>query len=323
VETTSVRSHPPESEVLSYFERYSNWGRWGPDDEAGTLNHITAEHRVRAARLVQDGVTVSCSKLLSTDININVKPPLFCQPTHFMLQCGEQFAHREQEPYVLQTALDYFGVAFHNVLVTHLDAVGHVFWDGKQYNGVSPSSCTSAAGATVQSIDVARNGIVSRGVLLDIPRLRGVHWLEPGDAIFADELEAAERAQGVRVEAGDVLLVRTGAGRRVAEEGPWDMYTFGVPGLSPDCIPFIHDRGVAVLGSDGGSDVFPNPYELTFQPIHQVGLVALGLWLIDFCTFEDLTVACEERARWEFLFTMGPLRIEYGTGCPINPIAVL
>jgi kynurenine formamidase len=319
---STVREHPTEDEVLSYFERFRNWGRWGDDDEAGTLNLITPEHRVRAAGLVRDGVSVGCSKLLTTQINVNVKPPLFAQPQHFMIQCGEQFAHRDNEPYVLQTALDYFGVAFHNVLVTHLDAVGHVFWDGHMYNGVSAASNTSAAGATVQSVDVARDGVVSRGVLLDIPRLRGVKWLEPGEAIFSDELEAAEEAQGVRVESGDVLLIRTGAGRRVAEEGPWDMYTFGVPGLSPNCIPFLHGRGVAVLGSDGGSDVFPNPYQLTFQPIHQVGLVAMGLWLIDFCSFEDLLAACESRNRWEFLLSMGPLRIEFGTGCPINPIAV-
>jgi kynurenine formamidase len=318
----TVREHPPEEEVLRYFERYSNWGRWGHEDELGTLNLITPEHRVRGARLVRDGISVGCAKLLTTEINVNVQPPLFPQPQHFMLQCGQQFAHRHNEPNVLQTALDYFGVAFHNVLVTHLDAVGHVFWNGEMYNGVSAASNTSAAGATVQSVDGARDGIVSRGVLLDIPRLRCVRWLEPGDAIFAAELEEAEESQGVRVEEGDILLIRTGTGRRLVEDGMWNIYGTGVPGLSADCIPFIHDRGVALLGSDSGSDVAPNPYKLTFSPIHQVGLVALGLWLIDFCNFEGVAAACEERKRWEFQLTLGPLRIEFGTGSPVNPIAV-
>jgi kynurenine formamidase len=317
----SVRPDPTEAEVLTYFDKFSNWGRWGADDQAGTLNLITPEKRRQAAALVQDGATVSLGKLLTTEIGEHIKPPLFPAPTHFMLQNGEQFHACGNEPYVLQTALDYFGVAFHSISITHLDAVGHVFWDGKMYNGVD-SKAVSSVGATVQSVDVAKDGIVTRGVLLDIPRLRGVKWLEPGEKIHVDELEAAEREAGIRVESGDVLLIRTGSERKRIEDGPWDAYVHGVAGLSSDCLEFIHDRDVAVLGSDGGSDAAPSGYEVVFQPIHQVGLVAMGLWLIDFADFEGLSRACAERNRWEFMLTLAPLRIEFGTGSPANPIAV-
>lgn len=315
------RTDPTEEEVLTYFDRFSNWGRWGAEDQAGTLNHITTEKRLQAAALVQDGTTVSMGKLLTTEIGVHIKPPLFPAPTHFMLQNGEQFHNCGNEPYVMQTALDYFGVAFHNIAVTHLDAVGHVFWDGKMYNGVDSKAVTST-GATVQSVDIAKDGIVSRGILLDIPRLRGVDWLEPGEKIHVDELEAAEQQAGVRVEPGDVLFIRTGSERKRVEEGPWDAYVHGVAGLSADCLEFIHSRGVAVLGSDGGSDAAPSGYEVPFQPIHQVGLVAMGLWLVDFADLEGLAAACAERSRWEFMLTLAPLRIEFGTGSPANPIAI-
>jgi kynurenine formamidase len=202
-----------------------------------------------------------------------------------------------------------------------LDSCGHVFWGGKMYNGF-PSSRVTAEGATVQSVDVAKDGIFSRGVLLDIPRLRGVKWLEPGDKIHVAELEAAEAAAGISVEPGDVLFVRTGAARKRAEEGPWDLFVQGVPGLSADCLEFIHSRGVAVLGSDSGSDAAPSGYEVVFEPIHQVGLVAMGLWLIDFADLDPAAAACAERGRWEFAVSIGPLRIDKGSGSPINPLAI-
>ncbi len=313
---------PSEDEVLGYFQKYSNWGRWGKEDQAGTLNLITPEKRVQAGALIKDGAAVSCSRLLTTEVTADTHPPHHPQPTHFIIQSGEQFAGVPSKPGVLQACLDYFGVPFHGPLITHLDAVGHVFWDGKMYNGFPSSSVTSVQGATVESVDVAKDGVVSRGVLLDIPRLRGVKWPEPGEDIYAEELEAAEAAQGVKVEPGDVLLVRTGFLRRRNEEGPWNTFRENrSAGMHANCIPFLHDRGVAVLGRDG-SDARSPEYKTVFSAIHQVGIVALGLWLLDYCNLEELAAACEERQRWEFMFTMGPLRIQYGTGSPVNPIAV-
>jgi kynurenine formamidase len=317
-----ARKVPSEAEVLRYFQTYSNWGRWGEDDQLGTLNLITPEKRVQAARLVDDGATVSCSRLVSTEVTPESRPPLHPAPTHFIIKSGEQFANAPNPTTEIQAALDYFGVAFHSATITHLDSVGHVFWEGKMYNGFSSAMVTSAQGATIQSVDLAKDAGVTRGVLLDIPRLRGVDWPEPGDDIHGDELEAAERAQGVTVDPGDALLVRTGFMRRRNELGPWD--TLADPlhaGMHASCIPFLHDRGVALLGRDG-LDARGKAYKKVFSAIHQIGIVALGLWLIDNCDFEGLAEACAERDRWEFLFTMGPLRIEYGTGSPVNPIAV-
>ena len=159
-------------------------------------------------------------------------------------------------------------------------------------------------------------------MLLDIPRLRGVPWLEPGQQVFAEDLEAAEREQRVSVGEGDILLVRTGHSRRLAELGPWD--TRGSKaGLHPTALRFVGSRAVAALGSDGNSDTAPSTTEGVDFPIHALAIAAMGLHLLDYLQFEDLASACERARRWEFLFIAAPLRIVGGTGSPINPLAVL
>ena len=147
-------------------------------------------------------------------------------------------------------------------------------------------------------------------------------WLEPGEHIFRADLEAAEREHGVRVEEGDILLVRTGHARRLAELGPWETAT-AKAGLHPTAMPFVAERGVAVLGSDGNSDTAPSSTEGVDFPIHVLALNAMGVHLLDYLQFEDLRVACERAGRWEFLFVAAPLRIVGGTGSPLNPIAIL
>ncbi|MSQ26468.1 MAG: cyclase family protein [Dehalococcoidia bacterium] len=312
---------PTEEELLTYFQKYSNWGRWGKDDQKGTLNFITPDVRKRAAALVRDGHAVSCARVITTDLTPDAHPPVHPPATHFMVQSGEQFDGKADKPGVLQTCLDYFGMVFHSPLFTHLDAVGHVFWSGKMYNGFPAGAVTAYEGATVQSVDLAKDVGITRGVLLDIPRLRGVKWIEPPDAVYAEDLLEAERAQGVKVQPGDALLIRTGYLRRRNEEGPWNVFKESrIGGLHANAIPFIHERGVALLGRDSGD---ARGYKLVFSPIHQIGIVALGLWLIDYVNLEELAQACAERQRWEFLFTMNPLRIHNGTGSPLNPVAVL
>jgi kynurenine formamidase len=196
-----------------------------------------------------------------------------------------------------------------------------VAYEGSLYNGQSPDAVT-AEGAGVDAIDALKDGLVGRGVLLDIPRVRGVPWLEPGEHVFGDDLEAAEREQDVTVREGDILLVRTGHARRLQERGPWDT-TSAKAGLHPTAMPLLAERGVAALGSDGNSDTAPSSTEGVAFPVHVLALNAMGVHLLDYLQFEDLVGCCEEAQRWEFFFAACPLRIPRGTGSPLNPIAVL
>lgn len=204
---------------------------------------------------------------------------------------------------------------------SHIDALCHVIYDGTLHGGVAASSVT-ASGATALSIAAARDGIVGRGVLLDIPRLRGVPWLEPGDHVTADDLTAAETAQDVRVGEGDLLFVRVGHRLRRAELGPWHAARERA-GLHPTAMEFLADRKVAVLGGDGNNDTAPSSTEGVDFPVHVLAIHAMGLHLLDYLQFEDLVPVCEAEGRWSFLCVIAPLRLPQATGSPVNPIAVL
>ena len=158
---------PSQNDVLQYFASLSNWGRWGQDDQLGTMNHITPETRRRAVSLVQEGVTVSCSRSLSNAPG----PDVLAQPVHFMIESGEGYAHDEKAGPArpAQTSSDFIGVAFHGHTVTHVDSLSHFFFDGKMYNGKPSSLVSTRYGATWESIEVLQGGILARGVLLDIP----------------------------------------------------------------------------------------------------------------------------------------------------------
>lgn len=292
------------------FARCSNWGRWGAEDERGTLNLITAERTARAASLVRSGSTVSCASPLNTVADVeNVRPA-----THVFLRAGDV-----ADPAGSSSTSDYIALAPHGFAHSHLDALCHFVWRGKLYNG-RPASAVLSTGAVKNAVTISAHGIVTRGVLLDIPRLRGVDWLEPGTAIAPDELDAAESAQRSPVGEGDALLVRTGRHRRRASRGPWNASEH-LAGLHYSCGPWLHDRGVAVLGGDGASDALPSGSEVR-QPVHVLALVAMGMQLLDNLYLDDLAAACEAQQRWEFLLAIAPLRVAGGTASPVNPIAV-
>jgi kynurenine formamidase len=300
------------AEFRALFQAVSNWGRWGEDDERGTLNELSADRIVAAASLVRSGEAVTLSLPLNTQARIdNPEPAVHRMTLLHDVDIGSG---------ALRFAKDYIGVDYHNDSHTHIDAFCHVALDGKLYNG-KPSTAFTQEGAAVNTIDAVKNGLVGRGVLLDLPRLRGVPWLEPGEHVFREELEAAERKQGVIVEEGDILLVRTGHARRVGELDPWDT-AHAKAGLHPTAALFLAERRVAALGSDGNSDTAPSTTEGIAFPIHALTLNAMGLPLIDYLQFEDLVPACERAGRWEFLFVGSPLRILGGTGSPLNPIAI-
>ena len=300
------------SDVKGLFEKLSNWGRWGKDDERGALNFITNQKRAAAAKLVQTGETVSMALPLATIPAPDNPMPV----THLMVQAGAD-SHEMPLPY----AGDYFAIAPHGMANTHLDALCHVFWRGKMYNGFKAEEVGSQ-GAKKCAIDVTRDGIVSRGVLLDIPRLKKVEWLEPATPIFPADLDAAEKAQHVHVEEGDVLMVRTGRAKMRKAKGGWDPFRVGLPGLDASCLPWLHERRIAVLGCDAVSDVAPSGYDGLMLPVHVGTLVVMGIHLIDNADLDAVSETSARLDRSEFMFSMAPLILIRGTASPVNPLAI-
>ena len=301
------------AEFTALFNSLKSWGRWGASDERGALNNVTSERVRRAADLVRSGVVVS----LSLPVNTTAAPdcPL---PAEFRMT---QQHDADLGLGALGFAKDFVGVDYHSDGHTHIDALCHVAYEGRLYNGVEAGSVT-AEGAAAEDIDLVKDGLVGRGVLLDVPRLRGVPWLEPGEHVFREDLEAAERAQGVQISAGDIVFVRTGHARRLVDVGPWDTADLKA-GLHPTTMALLAERGIAALGCDGNSDTAPSTTEGVAFPIHVLALNAMGVLLLDYLQFEDLRGACESAGRWEFLCVTAPLRIEGGTGSPVNPLAIL
>lgn len=313
------RTVPPEEEVLGYFESLSNWGRWGEDDELGTLNLLSPEKTRRALELVREGVTVSCART----VEFAPSPEAPIPPVHFMVESGEGWATGQKlTNRVSQGATDFFGMVFHGYTITHVDGLSHFFWQGKMYNGRPAHLVSTSLGATAESVDIARGGIVARGVLVDAPMVRGVDWLERGEGVMPEDILEAERRCGFRIEEGDVLLVRTGQLYRRQVEGPWDPRREGSTACQAACLPLFHERGIAMLGSDTGNDVMPSGYPSMSNPIHQVGIVAMGLWILDNADLEELARACRERGRWEFAVVIAPLPLRGATGSPVNPLAI-
>jgi kynurenine formamidase len=267
---------------------------------------------------VQEGVTVSLARDIVWESAADVPSP----PVHYMLESGEGWASGDKvSSRANAAAIDYIGMVFHGLAVTHVDSLAHFFWKGKTYNGKPAHLVSTSMGATVCSVTAAGNGLVSRGVLVDVPFLRGVDWLERGEGVMPEDILAAEERCGFKVEEGDILLVRTGQLRRRMLEGPAPA-SAGSTACQAACLPFFHERGIAVLGSDTGNDVRPAQYQMVTQPIHQVGITAMGLWILDNANLEDVAEACRERNRWQFLVSIGPLRLQRTTGSPVNPIAV-
>jgi kynurenine formamidase len=309
---------PTTEDLGRLFDSLKNWGRWGDDDEIGALNHLTPAHRAAAAALVCDGVTVSLAHDLPTRPTAENPYPA----EHHMLASGDARDASGIPGY--EATRDYVGAHVHGLGVTHIDALCHMFVRSQMYNGAPPSLVRSD-GARRNSVMSLADGLVGRGVLLDIAATLGVDHLEGRTMVTVALLEAAEAAEGVTVGTGDILMVATGRdARRRAQGGALNPGVDGMAGMHPECLPWIHERGVAVLGSDGISDAMPGLgiAEWPF-PIHQIGIVAIGLHLIDNMALGTIGEQCARRGRWEFLLTLAPLRIEGGTGCPVNPIAVL
>lgn len=310
---------PTPEQMQALFERVSNWGAWGADDERGALNHLGETQRRAAAALVSEGISIS----MAHDLAVNPTPDTPHPAHHHMLTSGDALNANGIPGY--ESTQDYIGTQVHGCGITHIDALCHMFVAGRMYNGFGPELVKSNGGAARNSIMSTVDGIVGRGVLLDVPRARGIDYLPSNEAIGVADLEAAERAAGLTVDEGDILIVATGRDARVAASGgALSPFTEGLAGLHPECLPWLHERRVAVLCGDGISDMMPGLGIANWPfPIHQVGIVSIGLHLIDNVRLDDLLVHCASLQRWEFLFSVAPIRVAGGTGCPVNPIAVL
>ncbi|CAG1000787.1 hypothetical protein MYXO_02995 [Myxococcaceae bacterium] len=303
---TARRPRPARAaEVEALHQTLSNWGRFGERDQLGTLNLVTRERSAAAAALVRTGRSVSCARAIDTEPSAeNPQPALH----HMIGTASEGWGG------------DFLALAPHGYATSHIDALCHIFHAGMLYNGYSCQRVT-ARGALDLSIDALRDGVVARGVLLDPPRVDGRPFLEPGEALHPEDLERAEVESGARAGPGDVLLVRTGRWRLRDERGSWDPRE-RLAGLHASCLPWLRERDVSVLGSDGVSDVIPSGVEGARLPIHEVGIVAMGLHLLDNLDLEALSAACSEEGRSSFLLVLAPLVLARGTASPLNPIAV-
>jgi kynurenine formamidase len=300
------------SQIAELLENVSNWGRWGKEDQRGALNYITNEKRAAAARLVQSGESVSLSLPLATRAARDNPTPV----THLMIRSG-QVGH----PLGSWGCADYFAIEPHGLATTHLDALCHHFYRGKMYNNFDYTE-VDFQGAHKCAIDGARDGVISRGVLIDIPKIRTSEWVEPGDAIYPEDLEAAERDHRVQVGEGDVMLLRTGRFKLRRSKGAQATLT-SMPGLHASCLKWLHERKIAVLGSDAVSDVLPTPYDAPLKmPIHTGTLVMMGVHLIDNADLDLLAEKCARDGRYAFMFSLLPLVLERGTASPANPVAL-
>jgi kynurenine formamidase len=302
--------------VTGDFAELSNWGRWGASDQLGTLNHITPAVRESAATLAHSGRSVSCARSIRPG---EMPYAVGATPVQrYMVRSGEGWPVDEPAA----GASEYLGLVFHGRYVTHLDALSHVFAGGRLYNDIPAEQVTTAGGARTHAIDAAGDGIVTRGVLLDAARHRGVPFLPPGAAVEADEIDAIADAQGVTVRPGDAVLLRTGHGAQVRDWRRTTPLIEGYAGWGASCLPWFHSHDVAVVGADTPQDPVPAPVGGLVSPVHVIGIVTMGLWLLDNCDLESLADVAAEEGRWEFLLTIAPLRLAGGTGSPVNPIAI-
>jgi len=308
--------------VREWGQRYSNWGRWGKDDQRGTLNFATPERVLAACQLPRSGRVVSCA------LNFDQHGPQtgFAgrhNPIHVMLADGCDALAGAQD--FLPGGFRYADDAVTMPLQcgTQWDALAHVFYDGRMYND-RDIKWVASGGAVVNGIEHMKHGVVARGVLLDLPRWKRVPWLEDGTPILPEDLDGCAEAQGVTIDPGDAVLVRTGHMTRCLEQKSWQGYCGGpAPGLSLHCARWLYEREVAAVATDTwGVEVIPNETPDCFQPLHMVAIRDMGCLFGEIFHLDALAAACAEDGRYAFLFVAPPLPITGAVGSPINPLAI-
>ncbi|MBO4258114.1 cyclase family protein [Streptomyces griseorubiginosus] len=297
-------------EFDALFDAVRTWGRWSPADR-GAFNRVTPDHVLRAAALVRTGTVVPLGLPWNTRPGPgNRKPAL-----HHMTDLGDVEA---PEP---STHKDFIAADYHGKGISHLDALCHIAYRGRLYDGRTAHEVVDAGGARFGAVS-ALGPLVTRGVLLDLPAVLETRWLEPGRAVRAEDVVAAEKALGVTIGEGDAVLLRSGHVRRREELGAWDPDTASA-GFHVDALPLLAERGIALLGADGDSDARPSPVDGVHSPVHALAVAAMGVPLLDNLDLEALSAATAKAGRHEFLLVVAPLNVPGGTGSPVNPVAVL
>jgi kynurenine formamidase len=285
----------------------SNWGRWGKDDEMGAMNLITPAKRKQAAGLVKEGASFSLARDAEKEKALDNPVPF----GHHMTKTGFNNPG--------SSSGDTFTISHHGYAHTHMDSLCHFFYKGKMFNGYSQELVTEQ-GAAKLSIRNFKNGIFTRGILMDIPALKGVDYLEPGTPIYPEDLDAWEKKAHLKAGSGDVVFIRTGRWALRDAKGPWEVGKKSA-GLDASCAKWLKSRDIAMLGSDAASDVMPSGIDGVTQPIHTLVLVAMGMPIFDNCDLELISKEASRRQRWEFLVTASPLAVPGATGSALNPIA--
>jgi kynurenine formamidase len=296
-----ARSPKNAEEFDQLFQQVLNWGRWGADDQLGAVNLITPAKRRDALKLAKDGITVSLAHNPLTDKAEDN---------------GSPFEHTMNPG----NTMDTYRVSYHGYSHSHLDALCHILYKDRTYNGYARDEVNTPKGCTKLGIDNLKQGVITRGILLDMPRLKGVPYLEPGTAIYQEDVEAWEKKAGVKVSAGDVILLRTGRWARRAAVGPWAVGR-NAAGFHASIAPWIKARGVAIAGSDAASEVTPTLVQGVNLPVHTLFITAMGIHILDNQDLEQLAETAAKLKRWEFLITINPMPVTGGTGSPLNTLA--
>ncbi len=308
--TTTTRSVPTKDEVLAYLSERRNWGRWGDKGSAGAMNLIDEQKRLGAIRLVEKGRTVSLSR------------PFPVTPTAENPRPAQQYVQVWERPGNSGAAVDYYGLIYHGTATTHIDALCHVWDENGMWDGRKPEDTLTFGGANYGTVDDWSDGILTRGVLLDVPKHRGKPYVTVEEPVHGWELEDIAREQGVTLEPGDAVMVYSGREAFAADNGGiWANSVSGEPrpGLHASCLPFVRESDMSLLGWDM-MDASPNEYDIGWS-VHGV-IFAYGVALLDNALLEPLADACAEEGRYEFMISINPLNVIGGTGSPVNPIAV-
>jgi kynurenine formamidase len=304
-QTTGQRVPRNATEFDELFQRVSNWGRWGKDDQLGSANLVTAAKRQQAIALVKDGVSVSLThNPLSERAEDNRSP----------------FEHTMNPPTSQPPWLglgDTYRVSYHGFAHSHIDALCHIMYKDRSYNGYARTDVETERGCTRLGVENLKNGIITRGILLDIPRLKNLPYLEPGTPIYIEDLEAWETKAGLRVTAGDAIFLRTGRWARRDKLGPWNLVE-AEAGIHASVAPWIKARCVALIGSDSGLDVLPSRVDGVTLPVHVLMITALGINVLDHQDLEAVAATGAKLNRWEFMLDVSPLPVTGGTGSPVK-----